>query len=277
MVVDGGVVEVVVDGEEACAYGAKNQRADDDAVPVGGLLERVGGAADGVALVVGDAALLDIADDVRASGCRGGGRRCAVWSSGRALRREVSLLEEEYGVPVEDVEDADAVQDAAAGEDVGEEMPEELRRRGDEELAVRRGHRRRPSSGSRARRHAAAGRAEVLEELQRERQRLGRRIEGHEPRGRERRDVERLEEDQDDPGGFVKGGNGGALCVGVRNGWPSAVVVTYSMTDAVSVARMLERPRQRWWGGCLMVGGRVGSSAGFNPFQFQIQFSLSFL
>ena len=61
MVVDGGVEEVVDDGEAPGVRGVEHQRADDDAVPVGGLLERVGGAADGVALVGGDAALLGVA------------------------------------------------------------------------------------------------------------------------------------------------------------------------------------------------------------------------
>ena len=82
--------------------------------------------------------------------------------------------------PGEDVEDADTVRDAAAGEDVGEEAPEKLRRRGDEELAVRRGHRRRPSSGGRARLLAAAGRADVEEGLQSGRPKPRRHKEGRE-------------------------------------------------------------------------------------------------
>ena len=79
---------------------------------------------------------------------------------------EVSPLEEGDGVLVEDAEDADKVRDTE-GEDVGEEAPEQLHRRGGEELAMRRGRRRRPLSGCRARRRAAAGRADVQEGLQR--------------------------------------------------------------------------------------------------------------
>ena len=70
---------------------------------------------------------------------------------------EVSPLEEGDGVLVEDAEDADKVRDAALEEDVGEEAPEQLHRRGEEELAMRRGGRRQPLSGGRARRRAAAG------------------------------------------------------------------------------------------------------------------------
>ena len=68
------VEEVIDDGKAPGARGMEHHRADEDAMPVDDLLERIGGAADGVALVVSDAALLGIAD-IRRGRCGGGRRR----------------------------------------------------------------------------------------------------------------------------------------------------------------------------------------------------------
>ena len=74
IVVDRCAEEVVDDGEAAGARRAEHQRTEDDAVPVGDLLKRVGGMAEGVALAAGDAALLGIGD-IRRCLCGGGERR----------------------------------------------------------------------------------------------------------------------------------------------------------------------------------------------------------
>ena len=247
VVVDGGVVEVVVDGEEAGAYGAENQQDEDDAVLVGDTLEHVGGGADGVALVVGDAALLDIANDVRAGGCRGGGRWCAVWSSVRALRGELSLLEEEDGVPVKTWRTP-----TPSGTQPPEKTSAKRRRRNSVD-AVRMSS---PcDEGAEDDRRAAV----ELVSLQRRGERTWRRDcrGGVRSRDATKRDASVRMVSATTSSALRMAGtnrariaNSRTLCVGVgwRNGWPSAAAVTHLMTDAVSVARTLERPRQRWWG-----------------------------
>ena len=135
-------------------------------------------------------------------------------SSSRALRGEVR--QEEDGVLVEDAEDPNTVRDAAGEEDVGEEALEELRRRGEEAIAVQG----RCTEDDRRVAVELVGvrrgeqRADLLEERQLERQRGGGCKEG--------RDVERLEDERDVCAGIAKGGDNGALCVGKRKGWPIA-------------------------------------------------------
>ena len=246
VVVDGGVVEVVVDGEEAGAYGAENQQDEDDAVLVGDTLEHVGGGADGVALVVGDAALLDIANDVRSGRCGGGRRLCAGWSSGRALRGEVRLLKGD-GVLVEDAETP-----TRSGTPPREKTSAKRRRRNSVD-AVRMSS---PcDEGAEDDRRAAV----ELVSLQRRGERTWRRDcrGGVRSRDATKRDASVGMVSATTSSALRMAGtnrariaNGWTLCVGVgwRNGWPSAAAVTHLMTDAVSVARTLERPRQRWWG-----------------------------
>ena len=70
VIVDRGVEADVVDGEAAGKRREGHQRAEDDAMPVSGHLELVGCAMDGVALVVGNAARLSVAEEVRGGPCR---------------------------------------------------------------------------------------------------------------------------------------------------------------------------------------------------------------